>query len=109
VGLEELDRRGRSLAAWRSDLEKLLARGTDYRRAGLTPADLGAVIEDAAAPAGRRIAAAVALFGAAPEDARRRARIAAQASADDDLRIALEKAAEGEIDEGLVARADRRA
>lgn len=109
VGLEELDRRGRPLAVWRADLQRLLARETDYRRAGLTPADLGAAIEDASAPPGRRIAATVALFGVAPDDARRRARNAAQAAADDDLRVALEKAAEGEIDEGVVATEERRA
>lgn len=106
--LERLDRRGRPFAVWRAELRKLLQEQADYRRARLTPADLARVIEDAGAPAERRIAAAVALADAEPEEARRRVRIAVDACADDDLRRALESAAEGEIDEASLKREERR-
>ena len=60
------------------------------------------MVVDPAAPAARRIAAAVALSSSAPEDARRKARIAAQACADERLARALERAAEGEIEAAIV-------
>jgi hypothetical protein len=106
--LERLDRRDRSLAQWREELRKLLDEQADYRRARLTTTDLARVIEDAGAPAERRIAAAVALASAEPEEARRRVRIAVDACADDELRRALESAAEGEIDEAPLKREERR-
>ena len=107
--LERLDRRGRPLAAWREELGKLLSsQGGDYRST-VTAEDLGAVIEDAAAPAERRIGAAVALAARAQGEARRRVRIAAQACADEDLRRALEAAAEGEIEDELLERQEREA
>jgi hypothetical protein len=108
-GLDRLDRAGRPLAAWREALGRLVAEGADYRQATLTRADLADVIGDAAAPAERRIAAAVALSAKANDEARARVRVAAQACADDDLRRALEAAAEGEIDEAALARHQRRA
>ncbi|MFT3772007.1 MAG: hypothetical protein QM820_41905 [Minicystis sp.] len=108
-GLDLLDRRGRSIAAWREELAKLLDEGAGYRRTGLTAGDLAGVVEDASASVERRIAAAVALATKPEDEARQRVRIAAQACADDELRRALESAAEGEIDEDLVMRQDRRA
>jgi hypothetical protein len=109
ASLDQLDRKGRPLAAWREDLGRVLARAADYRNVGLGPADLAGVMEDATAPRERRIAAAVALSAAQPEEARKRARIAADACADEDLRRALERAAEGEIDEELLEEDERRA
>jgi hypothetical protein len=103
-GLEALDRRGRAIDAWREDLRKILVADGDYRRAGLSAADLGGVIEDASAPSERRIAAAVALSASAPDEARRRVRVAADACADEELRHAIERAAEGEIEAAVAER-----
>lgn len=103
-GLDALDRRGRAIDTWREELARVTRGDADYRRAPLTGADLGGVIEDAAAPAERRIAAAVALSTSAPEEARRRVRIAVDACADEELKRALEQAGEGEIDEALIDR-----
>jgi len=102
---DRLDRQGRSTAAWRDDLDRLLSPADDYRHARISPEDLGAVIEDPTAPAERRVAAAVALSTREGAEARRRVRIAVQACADEDLRAALEAAAEGEIEEVRLGRA----
>lgn len=107
-GLAELDRGGRDADAWREHLRGLAREDADYRRAGLTRAELGNVIEDAAAPVGRRVGAALALAAGEPEEARRRVRIAADASADEELKRALEQAAEGEVDMALIERAEKR-
>jgi hypothetical protein len=108
VDLDRLERRGRTLDAWRNDLASLLGEHEDYRKRGLSAADLGAVIEDAGAPVERRVAAAVALGARRPDEARRRVRIATQAAVDDDLRLALERAAEGEIEAAAIEREARR-
>src|SRR6185312_1710914 len=104
VDLDRLERGGRTVAAWRDDLASLLGESEDYRKRGLSAADLGALIEDAAAPVERRVAAAVALGARQRDEARRRVRIATQAAADDDLRLALERAAEGEIEAAAIER-----
>jgi hypothetical protein len=108
AALDRLDRNGRSREAWREDLGRLLSNEGDYRRTRISPEALGAVIEDAAAPVERRVAAAVALAACEGEEARRRVRIAVRACADEDLQAALEAAAEGEIAEGSLARASSR-
>lgn len=108
VALDRLDRNGRSLAAWREELSKLLTAEGDYRRARISPDELGGVLVDPAAPAERRVAAAVALAAHERGEARRRVRIAVQACADEDLQRALESAAEGEIDEIALGRAASR-
>ncbi len=105
---ERLDRRGRALAAWRDELRGLLDGRRGYRTGELSPSDLARLIEDASAPAERRVAAAVALSSQDQAETRRRVRIAAEASVDADLRAALEAAAEGEIAEAPLARAGRR-
>lgn len=106
VQLAELDRRNRSVSAWRDDLRGLLAvEGSGYRGAALGPDQLAEVVEDAGAPTERRVAAAVALSGKGDEEARRRVRVAVEACADRDLRAALEHAAEGEIEEAELHRA----
>lgn len=109
AGLDQLDRKGRPVEAWREALRHALSHATDYRRVGLGPADLAAVIGDPNAPSERRVAAAVALSAVQPDEAKRRARIAADACADDSLRRALERAAEGELDEALLEQDARRA
>ena len=106
VQLAELDRRSRSVSAWRDDLRALLAvEGSGYRGAALGPDQLAEVVEDAGAPTERRVAAAVALSGKGDEESRRRVRVAVEACADRDLRAALEHAAEGEIEEAELHRA----
>lgn len=106
VQLAALDRRSRSVAAWREDLRAILAvEGSGYRGAALGSDQLAEVVEDAGAPTERRVAAAVALSGKGDEEARRRVRVAVEACADQDLRAALEHAAEGEIEEGELDRA----
>jgi hypothetical protein len=106
VQLAELDRRNRSVSAWRDDLRALLAvEGSGYRGAALGSDQLAEVVEDAGAPTERRVAAAVALSGKGDEEAKRRVRVAVEACADRDLRAALEHAAEGEIEEAELHRA----
>jgi hypothetical protein len=106
VQLAELDRRSRSVSAWRDDLRALLAvEGSGYRGAALGPDQLAEVVEDAGAPTERRVAAAVALSGKGDDEAKRRVRVAVEACADRDLRAALEHAAEGEIEEAELLRA----
>jgi hypothetical protein len=105
VQLAQLDRQRRSLPAWRKDLRALLAvEGSGYRGAALGSDQLAEVVEDAGAPAERRVAAAIALSSKGDLEARRRVRVAVEACADQDLRAALEHAAEGEIEEAELHR-----
>jgi hypothetical protein len=100
ANLRHLDRNGRPIAAWRDDLQRLIKAPSLYRGAGFEKSELATLIEDPAAPAERRVGAALALRIADPEETRKRVRIAVSACADDDLRAALESAAEGEVEEG---------
>jgi hypothetical protein len=96
-----LDRHGRAIGSWILELRGRASGASDYRNASLHPDDLAAVLEDGAASAERRIAAAAAL---ARDDAgRRRVRVAAEACADDRLRVAILEAAEDEVDERRIA------
>ncbi|MEP7124364.1 MAG: hypothetical protein ABJE95_25780 [Byssovorax sp.] len=105
VQLAQLDRQRRTLPAWRKDLRALLAvEGSGYRGAALGSDQLAEVVEDAGAPAERRVAAAIALSSKGDPEARRRVRVAVEACADEDLRAALEHAAEGEIEEAELER-----
>jgi hypothetical protein len=105
--LAQLDRNGRSPAAWRTAMRALLATPEDYRAQAITRDALVEVLESPAAPAERRVAAALAL--ADDEGARPRIRIAAQACADTDLREALEDAAEDALDDETIDRTLNRA
>ncbi|MGK3983791.1 hypothetical protein WME99_12185 [Sorangium sp. So ce136] len=106
----DLDRRGRPIDAWRRALEAL-ARGAtgvaQYRRASVTEDDIARVLDDVAAPAERRIAAAIALTASDDPAVRGRVRIAASACANEALRHALERAAEGELEAADVELAER--
>jgi hypothetical protein len=102
--LDVLDRRTRSVDAWRDALRAQLDRTGTYRGPHLTAEQLLDVVADSRAFPERRIAAAVALSAADDAEQRRRVRIAADACADDDLRAAIERAAEGEIDEPALER-----
>jgi hypothetical protein len=101
AALELLDRRGRTVAAWREALARITHRSGDYRSSVLESADLAQVIEDVSAPAERRIGAALAL-AALPGDPelKLRVRVAAQASANETMRVALERALSGRLEEG---------
>jgi hypothetical protein len=100
-----LDRNGRNAEAWRADLYRLASAKGDYRSVDLTPEELLALVENPAAPAERRVAAAVTLRAKRGDEAGARVRVAARACADEDMQASLEAAAEGEIDEVSVSRA----
>lgn len=102
--VDTLERKGRTFESWREELTALGRDHAGYRRAGLGRDDLGRVLDDLAAPAEHRIAAAMALSSSDDEATRRRVRVAAAACADPDLRAALEAAAEAELEEALVER-----
>jgi hypothetical protein len=97
-----LERRGRSVAAWRTALSTLLEREEGYRQRATTPDQLLAALDSAAAPAERRIGAAMALVAGGDLEVRRRVRIAAEASANGRLRVALESVAGGIHDDELI-------
>jgi hypothetical protein len=96
-----LDREGRPFAAFREHLRALALGRHDYRTAGVSRDELAALIEDARAPAPRRLAAALALSAVDDPTLAARVRVAAEACADERLRAALEAAAAGALDEAL--------
>jgi hypothetical protein len=91
--LDELDRRGRSLEAWRADVRRLAKSPTGYRSTSLTSADLADVVEDVGAPPERRIAAAMGLADSEDAGAKERVRVVIDTCADEELKEALEHAA----------------
>jgi hypothetical protein len=98
-----LERKGRTLDAWRAHLASLVDKA-GYRTSAVTERDLAAVVTDGSLSAEHRIAATLALAAADRGEARARVRIAADACADRELRIALEEASEGEVDDTRVGR-----
>jgi hypothetical protein len=100
--LAELDRGQRSGAAWRAALAALLDQDRGYRAARLTRDQILGVLENPAAPPGRRIGAALALAESGDQDAVSRIRIAAGSSANQKVRIALEKIACGDIEAAAI-------
>ncbi len=106
--LDSLGRAGRTVTAWRTDIERLALAPPGFRDHALGVDDFDRVLGDAAAPPDQRIGAALALRAIDPAAAAPRIRIAADTSADDALREALASAAEGDIDESLVDRASQR-
>jgi hypothetical protein len=103
--LARLGRDGRTIASWIEGVRALARGASGYRDAKLERDELSAVVEDGAATAERRIAAAAALSG--DEEGRSRVRIAAQACADERLRLAIEAAAEEEVDAARIEEALR--
>lgn len=101
---EALDRRGERFDAWVARLTKLGGTGS-YRDGNLGAEALAEVMEDAQAPADRRLGAALTLAKLGGDGGRERVRIAAGSTADVDLRAALEAAAEEELTEDVAARA----
>lgn len=104
--LAELDRGARTAAEWRAALSGLLSSDRGYRAARLTREQVLGVLENPAAPAARRIGAALALARSAgpgaDADSTARTRIAASASANERVRVALEKIAAGQLDDAAI-------
>ena len=100
--LSQLDRAGRPIAAWRAAMDALLERQATYRETPLTREQLFAVLESAAAPAERRLAAAVSLSAGGEPEVATRIRIAADACARPRVRLALQGVAEREIDDAAI-------
>ncbi len=100
--LSQLDRGDRPIAAWRTALGALLERQVSYRETPLTREQLFAVLESAAAPTERRLAAAVSLSAAGDAEIATRIRIAAEACARPGVRLALERVAEGDVDDAAL-------
>jgi hypothetical protein len=101
---EGLDRGARSLAAWKADLARAAAGGAPYRAAPGSTDALRTIIEDAYAPAERRVAAAFVLAVQSSAPAEQAVHAAIERSADPYLRVALDRAARREIDEASLAR-----
>lgn len=96
-----LARGDRDAAEWVRELRGLLGRTASFRDAGPpTEEALLEIVEDGAAPAAHRAAAAIALTGGGPE-ARARVRVASDTTAAPKLRVALEAALDEHDDEAL--------
>ena len=98
-----LERAGRTLPEWRDAAARLLTAATGFRDATIGAEELGAVLDDASAPAEQRVAAAIAL--AHVVEHRARVRVAADTAVSPKLRIALEGLAEGRPDDEALAAA----
>ncbi len=93
-------KQGDDHGAWVGELRKLLDREAGFRDQVLAPDRLWSVVEDAAAQAQARAAAAVALSPLLDQEGKERLRIASNAIAEPKLRVALE-AAEGDSEERM--------
>ena len=100
--LSQLDRGGRAIDAWRASLRVLLDRQSSYRETPLTREQLLAVLESPAAPAERRLAAAVSLSAAGGAEIATKIRVAAEACARPQVRIALAAVADGDVDDAAI-------
>ena len=100
VDVSLLDRNGRTIGAWRSELAKLRAGG--YRQARIQDEALIELLEDDGAPRERRVAAALSLLDT--DDPKKRARVdrARDVAAHPKLRIALEGVLDGTLEEATV-------
>jgi hypothetical protein len=97
-----LDRRGRSVVAWREDLCRSVQRSS-YREESLDPGDLLRLLSDPASPLEQRVGAALAL-GATPLDPPVRLRVqeVISSSAHDATRVALQGALDGDLEDELL-------
>lgn len=108
IGASLLDRRGRSIAAWREALRDLMTRPVaGYRAAALEPDHVARVLETSATAPERRLGAALALSSARDPETLRRVRVVIDTCADDDLRAAIEEASQGELAESTLTRLSR--
>ncbi len=101
---QKLDPQGKTLEAWKKDLQ-FLVTSIGYRKAGITPDALLSLVEDPDLPLGQRLGAAVALRIVEHPEARERIRIAADACADEDMKRAFDEIATGELSERVFRRA----
>ena len=97
-----LARRGRPVDEWRTSLRRALESAEGYRDEPLTREALLRVLASPAAPAERRIGAALALTPESHVGSQESVLAAALACANPRLRIALEQAAEGDLDEAAL-------
>ena len=97
-----LARRGRSVEEWRTSLRRALESAEGYRDEPLTREALLRVLASPAAPAERRIGAALARTPERHAGAQESVLAAALACANPRLRIALEQAAGGDLDEAAL-------
>lgn len=103
-----LDRGEQTVSAWRARLATVLHRAGGYRAEALDARSLHAVVDDAAAPLARRIAASLALVSAAPDDAPARIRIVAERTVDPDERQLFEAAAGDRLDDAALEKLSRK-
>ncbi len=100
-----LERRGRTLDAWRAEVARLVDPAKGYRDLGLSRAEAEALLDDVRAPLEHRIAAAMALRALDDQEAPTRIRVAADGCASPEMREALQRAGDGTLDEAAVDRA----
>jgi hypothetical protein len=96
--LAALERGGRSLKEWRSDLHRIVSAADGYRAPGLRVVDVERVLVDTKATREQRIGAALALKELEGQSAGPRIRLASSALADRSLQEALEAAADEDQD-----------
>lgn len=97
--LGELDRAGRTIAQWRQAVQRLVGGAEGYRRRSITLDALSQLLTDPAAPAERRIAAAMVLGKSEAPELHDCVRVAIDTCADQELKLALEEAAEDRLEE----------
>jgi hypothetical protein len=100
-----LDRRGRSIEAWREALRTILQQEGQYRRAPITVDDLGQLLTNPHAPAERRIAAAFVLSQNQTVSTHKQIRFAAESSSSQPMRIALRALADERLEADAIEEA----
>lgn len=101
-----LERRGRTAAAWQTEVRRLVSPGTGgYRSPSFSAERALGVLASGQAPVELRIGAAMALSPGGDAHAARRLRVAIKSSASRALQEVLVQAAEGELDDAAVERA----
>ncbi|MBW2526316.1 MAG: PH domain-containing protein [Deltaproteobacteria bacterium] len=100
-----LDRRQRTMAQWREDLDQAVNDDVGYRRQPLSRDDLEAILAAPSTTTERRIGAAFALQALDGEEATPRIRIAAESCAEDQTRKALLRIAEQEHEHRAIEQA----
>lgn len=103
-----LDREGRELSTWRADLTRLLQGDRGFRAAPVSRADLERLLADARTPAGRRLAAALALWDTRAEapGTAEHIRAAARTTDDTHVRAALLDVVDDDVDARTVERVE---
>lgn len=100
-----LERRGRPVAEWQAEVERVVDPAKGYRDVGLSRREAEALLDDVRSPIEHRIAAAMALRSLDGEEGPTRIRVAAEGCASPEMRAALERAGDGTLDEATIERA----